>query len=211
MANEELREQHMEKALQCATDCFLRHGVYLTTKEVIARESGLSRATVNRYWQTKADVVVDTLKYILEQVYGKIRNVYDENVHLSGAEQLNKFFQTLEDIFVQDARIFVLFLEFKHFVFRDESLDKAKLEAAKQTLENRGSLVKILENGLKDGSLHIKEPGTPQTTADYLVSNAMGMLSELAMEESIPMETKIKHIRVYKEALLKVGQNEGFI
>ncbi len=123
MANEELKVMNLDKALVAAYNLFLQYGIDKVTKEMIAKESGLSRKSIDRYFPNKIDYVLATAEWVMRKVQIQTNASFPEKMLTSGEytglELLKKYMFHIKDLFLGEPRLFALYSEFKIFIYRN--------------------------------------------------------------------------------------------
>ena len=180
MANEEIRLANMEKVLQVAVALFIEHGIENTTREMLARSSGLSRRSIERYFPAKSDYVVQAAIWYAKVLAQRLESEKMLDGDQYTADQVLKaFFAELKAELVEEPRIFVCFAEAKGFIYRnceDRANDYQRLLDA---IGWQRILQKIFEKGGKDGTL--KSNHDPEKIARYLANTIVSFFSNLVL------------------------------
>ena len=155
MPNEEVKKQNINKALETACGCFLEHGIEMVTMEMISRESGISRASLGRYFSGKKDLVFQTITWIGRTYREGLekRGLLKKGNGLNGLQRLRLFMEYTKLLYLEDPRAFILRAEFKIFVYRNIENGAAEGERLIEDLEFRSVLRKIYAEGIADGSM----------------------------------------------------------
>lgn len=180
MANEEIRLANIEKVLRVAINLFTEYGIENTTREMLARASGLSRRSIERYFPTKSDYVVQASVWFAKTLAQKYESVKMLNVDKYNADEILKvFFDELKQALIEEPRIFVCFAEVKGYIYRnceDRANDYQKLLDA---IGWQRILQKIFEKGEKDGTLRCHYE--PEKIARYLANTIVSFFSNLVL------------------------------
>lgn len=157
MANEELKQRNLEHVMQTILEQCLRHGIENTTKEMVVRASGLSRASLDRYFVNKADGVVQMAEWAAKKIAQ--RNAYLEDMLCSGqytgAQMVEQYLLAMKAEFCREPYIFVLIVELRSFVFRNCIDSVGVYRRLCSTLGNGDVLQRIFCAGLRDGSMSV--------------------------------------------------------
>jgi AcrR family transcriptional regulator len=183
MSNEEIKEQNLERVLQVTHDLFLEHGIEAVTKELISRQCGLSRRTLDRYFSDKKECVVRTMEYYVMSVRREFLARYTEEMFNSdaytGAELLRMYMTDVKSFFMDDPRHFVLYSEYKLFIYRNCEDYEQSYSMLCNWFSSRGLRQRIYEKGRRDGSM---SGGIDlYTEEEYFSESFFGFLANLAV------------------------------
>lgn len=180
MANEEIRLANIEKVLRVAIDLFIENGIENTTREMLARSSGLSRRSIERYFPTKQDYVVQAAVWFANSLAENFKSakMLKENSH-SADEILKIFFEELKQTLLAEPRIFICFAEAKGFIYRNCEKRSDDYKRLLQAIGWRSTLQKIFEKGEMDGTLKCQY--NPEKTAHYLANTIVSYFSNLVL------------------------------
>jgi AcrR family transcriptional regulator len=180
MANEEIRLANIEIVLQTTMKLFLEHGIENTTREMIARASGLSRRSTERYFPTKSACVVEVAAW-----YGKklreeslSAQLIDDHTH-TAAELLKLFLYEMKQILIDDPRIFACYAEFKAYLYRNSEHRDQDYRRFADAVGSRDVLRKIFETGEKDGT--VTAHYGPEANASYLINTILSYFSNVVL------------------------------
>jgi AcrR family transcriptional regulator len=194
LANEELKIRNLDHTLETTYKLFLEYGIDKTTKEMISRASGLSRKSIDRYFLNKTDCVIHVAEWLLQDIRMNIGNRYPDSLFTdgkhTGAELLRMYMMDVKDLFMQEPRLFVLYAEFKVFVYHNCEDYEQGYTLVWNWMGNRRLRQKIYNLGKKDGSL---PSGIDlYTEEEYFCESFFGFLTNLAMSFDMhpPEETK---------------------
>lgn len=180
MANEEIRRANVEKVLQTAIDLFVEHGIENTTREMLARASGLSRRSTERYFPAKTDCVVQASQWFARALFENLEStkMLEDGSHPAD-EILRTFFEELKHSLLKEPRIYIGFAEVKGYIYRnceDRSTDYQNLLEA---IGWQQVLQKIFERGEQDGTLQCQF--SPEKTTRYLANTIVSFFSNLVL------------------------------
>lgn len=150
---------------------------------MIARESGLSRKSIDRYFADRKDCVIRVAEWILKNLRAETgehfpASVFTDGEH-TGAGLLRLYMQDIKQLFVQEPRFFVLYMEFKMFIYRKCPDHEQGYTLLWNWMGNRDLRHKIYQLGQKDGTLALSED--VETEEEYFCESFFGFLSNLAM------------------------------
>lgn len=180
MANEEIRLANIEKVLQTAINLFVENGIENTTREMLARSSGVSRRSTERYFPTKTDFVLQASVWFAKSLIKNLNSVrmLEEDIY-NADEILRTFFEELEQALLKEPRIFIGFSEVKGYIYRNCQNRADDYQNLLESIGWRRILQKIFEKGEKDGTL--KCPFGPEKTARYLANTIVSFFSNLVL------------------------------
>lgn len=208
MANEELREKNIEKVLRTECQCFLAHGIEHTTQEMLVRESGASRASINRYFVNKVDSVQQTIEWIAKRIRESIH--YDSypfgTGEKTGREMLRTFMNYTKEAYISRNGIFILWAEYRIYIFRSGVSNEQRNERITENLGCRELLTRIYEEGAADGSfppdINIKEE------ALCCYESYFGYLANLAMRHDSMSDAVLEEIDYFIERFMATYDNK---
>lgn len=155
MANEELRIRNLQRVLQTTYEQCLCHGIENTTQGMLVRASGLSRASIDRYFVNKTDCVLQTAEWLARRVHERIV-VWSESAltgDSDGRELLRLYLGEYKAAYCRQPQVFVLIAEMKAFIYRNCPDPTAAYTMLSNALGSRALLEGILARGVEDGSL----------------------------------------------------------
>ncbi|MFC6766835.1 TetR/AcrR family transcriptional regulator [Natrinema soli] len=153
-----------EAIMQATYRALCKHGYADLTMKAIAEETGKSKAILHYYYDTKQDLLVAFLEYLLESFHEKVQLRDDENP----AAQLTTILEKL--VFGPDdyKEFQTAMLELRSQApYRDAY--RAQLRANDEELT--ALLAGIIERGIEDG---VFQDVDPDRTATYLLSTIDG-------------------------------------
>jgi AcrR family transcriptional regulator len=214
MANEELKAQGLEKALHTAYELYLTHGIDQVTKEMIAKESGLSVRTVHRYFADKTDCITQVIRWAFQKDQVEFDEKYDDALFNSGkytaAEILRMYMTDVKNFFLDDPRRFILYTDYKLYTYynRDEF---AKIDRSMERVSDRRIQEKIYELGQRDGSF------SPDldfcTESSYLTASFFGLLTNLSISFFAHSRSEMEHQideRIQNTIALYTGEKRAY-
>lgn len=207
MPNEELKKQNVDHALETAYICFLKYGVEFVTREMISRQSGISRASLGRYWVDKTDCVLQTAEWFQRH----IRDLFDGQFSADawkerkGIERLRSLMEWCRDLYREDPRLFSLCMEFKVYLYRSAPDINESDRPLACALGFRPFVRKIFDRGIQDGSMKIRFDVNDEVA--FFGSAFGGYLSNLTLRPEISAEEAIKDIDRYIERMISIYNN----
>ena len=202
MPNEELKKQNVDKALETACNLFLKHGVEFVTREMVSRESGISRASLGRYWTDKTDCVIQTAEWFRRHM----QDVFEESFMKEdweakkGIQQLRCFMQWCRELFREDPRIFALYTEFKVYLHRSAAELDEEQKNPIRAMGFRPLLYEIYSRGSRDKSILLLFDIKDEVA--FLGDAFFGYLLNLAFQSEITIEKKLEDIDCYIERMI---------
>lgn len=180
MANEEIRQTNIEHVLQTAIELFVEHGIENTTREMIARASGLSRRSTERYFPTKTECVVQAAEWFGRDIYEKseTRKMLHNEDYLA-SEILQAYLGEIKQILLKEKRVFACYAEFKAHLYRNSEHRDVDYMRFANAVGCRRILRQIFERGQEDDS--VKSKNDPESAARYLVNSIMSYFSNVVL------------------------------
>ena len=180
MANEEIRLANIETVLQAAINLFVENGIENTTREMLARASGLSRRSTERYFPSKSDYVVQAAEWFAKSLAEKQNSVKMlEDGQCTADEALRAFFEELKQSLLKEPRIYICFAEAKGYIYRNCENRADDYKNLLEAIGWRRILQKIFEKGEQDGTLNCQFG--PEKTARYLANTIVSFFSNLVL------------------------------
>jgi AcrR family transcriptional regulator len=182
MANEEQRAQNVEHVLKVAAELLMTYGIDATTKEMIARASGLSRKSIDRYFTDKTDCALRAARWVGGNVWEELNSHYPKgwfgDHHHRGADLLERYMLDLKRLLVTDTRLFVFYTDCKLYFSRHSEDYERDYGSLVDTVGCRYLAQRIYQLGQQDGSLpyHIN----PAREAAYFCRLYFSLLSSMA-------------------------------
>lgn len=180
MANEEIRLANIETVLQTAINLFIENGIENTTREMLARASGVSRRSTERYFPTKTDCVVQASEWFAKSLFRNMKSIKmldQERYHAD--EILRMFFEELKQALLKEPRIFICFAEVKSYIYRNCGNRAVDYKNLLEAIGWQRILQRIFEKGEQDGTL--KCHFDPEKTARYLANTIVSFFSNLVL------------------------------
>jgi AcrR family transcriptional regulator len=185
MPSKVVKIQNLECALNTAYKLYLKFGIDKVTKEMIARECGLSRKSIDRYFPDKTDCVLQVLEWIMSGIQQKAREIFPESVFFdghTGIELLEMYMKYVKRIFLHDPKLFVLYTEFKLYIYRNCKENEQEYSLLVNKIGNHALRTRIYDLGKQDGTfpadLDVK------TEEEYFTESFFGFLANLALSLS---------------------------
>jgi AcrR family transcriptional regulator len=194
MPNEELKIQNLDHTLRMANRLFLRYGIEKVTKEMIAKESNLSIKSIHRYFPDKSDCVLQAAIWLLRNIQLDVSKNYPETVfnggQRTGSQLLKSYMEDIKDLFLKEPRIFILYSEYKLYVYRNCEENPKGSALLKDWTGTRRLRMKIYSLGLQDGSF--AQNFDPEIEEEYFCESFFGFLSNLAISYSVHSQEEIE-------------------
>lgn len=207
MPNEELKKQNVDHALETAYICFLKYGVEFVTREMISRQSGISRASLGRYWIDKTGCVIQTSEWLRQH----IQDIFNERFSADawenkvGIKQLQGLMEWCRDLYREDPRLFALYTEFKVYLHRSApDLNESKKRLIR-AFGFRPLVGKIYARGIRDGSISIRFDINDEVA--FFGDAFFGYLSNLAFQPEIDIDDAARDIDRYIERMISIYNN----
>jgi AcrR family transcriptional regulator len=190
-----VRIKNIELALETAAGLYLECGVENVTREMLAKASGLSRKSLERYFPDKTTCVVQTAMWMGSRLWEKIQEDSDPHGydHYTAAQLLEMFFLAVRKIFMGEPRLFILYMEIKNYIYRNSQDPVEDYGGAMLALGWLDKLRQIFKQGEADGT--VTSDSGFQSAAQYTYDMMMGFFSSMALlhkEEPDLMEVYIQ-------------------
>jgi AcrR family transcriptional regulator len=183
MSNEELKAQNIEHVLEVSYELFLENGIENVTKEMISKQSGFSRKTLDRYFNSKTDCVIRTAEWVMQNIRMNIGSNYQESMFTSGQytglQLMEKYMYDIKALFFDEPRYFILYKEFKLYIRRNCEDYEQKYTLLLNWMGNRQVREKIRALGKKDGT--IKSENDMEEEEEFFSESYFGFLASLAI------------------------------
>lgn len=182
MTNEEIKVSNIDRALDTAVKLFVKDGIYNTTREKIARESGLSRKSTERYFPTMNDCVVQASVWVGQKIreqFKGLRTELLESGEYTAKEVLITVFAELRQIVDIEPRLFAFYAEYKAYLYRNSPDRAGDYRKFMESIRFRHLLQSIFELGQKDGTVTCHQD--PETNARYLTNTIMAYFSNAVL------------------------------
>ncbi len=198
MTSEELKKRNLDRVLQTLFELCLRYGIDNTTKEMVARASGISRASVSRYFSSKTDSIMQMSEWIGSRLCRRNSHLGHEMAsgQYTGAEMLMRYMDAVKTLFYETPNLFVLLTEIKTFLFRNCDDSQTAYKRVHDVFGSRAVLAGIFSLGMQDGSFPRSLDADRE--AERLIDIYCSYLAKLAIHPSPTAEGT----RAQTEALL---------
>ena len=161
MANEQVRVQNVRNVLCAAHRCFIQSGIENTTLDLIAREAGVSLRSLNRYFVSKSDLVLETLRWskqndccASEEEQRRFEQLL--NSRKTGDQLLQSYIDLLIRLYRENPQVFLVRSEMEQYLFRNQLEQSAACIAARSAIMGRPVLREIFRRGQADRTLYLQ-------------------------------------------------------
>lgn len=158
MARKRQTKHRTEQILKAALELFCENGIEDTSVEDVAGRAGVGPATIYRYFETKAELAVNSAVFYWERTAEKYLKTLEASSYkaLSGKEQMACILTLFVEIFEKEFAFLKFLYEFDVFVMKYQ-IPQERLEDYETYILNlKPYVTDTLEKGLKDGSLHFQ-------------------------------------------------------
>ncbi len=144
-----------DKILTAALRLFCEKGIEDTSVEDVARQAGVGPATIYRYFETKAELAIQSGIAYWKKVSGNYLEKLEDREYResSGKEQIKRIFDILLLVFTEEFDFLKFLREFDVFVQKQQISYQRLAEYENTILNLKPYVVGALEKGLDDGSL----------------------------------------------------------
>ena len=181
MTNSERKEYNIDRTIDMALECFQEMGIEATTQGILAKKVRLTTKTIQRYFQSKDDIILLAMKRLNEHYYELIEQQLakiDLNT-LSGLEQLIAFFEAHQVFFDSKNRILLLMTEMHLYLIRHNIPENQILRQIEATSPHLKRILRSLERGVEDGS--IRNDIDVKLMYAFLTTSFAGMIQRMMM------------------------------
>jgi AcrR family transcriptional regulator len=196
MPNEEIRLANIENVLQTSIGLFIENGIHNTSREMIARASGLSRRSTERYFPSMSDCVEQTAIWFGSKLYQNFRaREMLQKGNYPASEILKVFLDELKQIAYAEPRILVCFAEFKAYLYRHSKHRDSDYRKFVGAVGCRSILQRIFELGEEDGT--VRYQNDPEADARYLMNMIMSCFATAVLIYDTQPELMRQYIETY--------------
>lgn len=174
-----------EKIMNAAIGLFCEKGIEETSVDEIAVKAGVGSATVYRYYETKAELAIQSGVAYWKRIADTYLNVYTQKGYeeLNGLEQLEKIMNGLAQIFEHETAFLKYLQEFDVFV-RKYGIEIERLKEYEECIMSlKPGVIAALEKGKKDGTLSFE--WSPEEVCYSLAHSVFGLMKKLAWNGSL--------------------------
>ncbi len=203
-------EETRKKILENARDLFIKKGFFETQMKDIAEESHISRSSLYRYFQNKADLSLDILEKISNDLFPANYRYSLLSLELLAGKKIYKYFK---DIWLNPEKLpdYIFMAEFDAY-YTGNRVDEdflPRVDAMFMHNSNTDILMDIIQQGMKDGELI--DSLDPSLTAITLINSIRGIQQRILLRGNllieISQERASKMIDLQLEWLIKAISN----
>lgn len=174
-----------QKILEAAMALFCEKGLEETSIDEIAERAGVGSATIYRYFDTKAQLAIQSGVEYWKKIAGQYLNVAERKGYqeMNGRQQLECIMDSLILIFENERGFLKYLQEFEVFV-RRYAIDMIQLNEYEECLMSlKPRVTDALEKGLHDGTLSFE--WSPNEVCYSLAHTAFGVMKRFAWNGSM--------------------------
>ena len=178
-------QQREQKILEAAMALFCEKGLEETSIDEIAGRAGVGSATIYRYYETKAQLAIQSGVEYWKKIAQQYLNVTEIKGYsdMTGLKQLECIMDALVMIFEEERGFLKYLQEFEVFVRRYE-IDMERLAAYEESIMSlKPRVTDALEKGLQDGTLSFE--WSPNEVCYSLAHTAFGVMKRFAWNGSM--------------------------
>lgn len=195
-------QQREQKILEAAMALFCEKGLEETSIDEIAGRAGVGSATIYRYYETKAQLAIQSGVEYWKKIAQKYLNVTEIKGYsdMTGLKQLECIMDALVMIFEEERGFLKYLQEFEVFVRRYE-IDMERLAAYEESIMSlKPRVTDALEKGLQDGTLSFE--WSPNEVCYSLAHTAFGVMKRFAWNGSmLELDSQVELILQVKIAI----------
>ena len=195
-------QQREQKILEAAMALFCEKGLEETSIDEIAGRAGVGSATIYRYYETKAQLAIQSGVEYWKKIAQQYLNVTEIKGYsdMTGLKQLECIMDALVMIFEEERGFLKYLQEFEVFVRRYE-IDMERLAAYEESIMSlKPRVMDALEKGLQDGTLSFE--WSPNEVCYSLAHTAFGVMKRFAWNGSmLELDSQVELILQVKIAI----------
>ena len=195
-------QQREQKILEAAMALFCEKGLEETSIDEIAGHAGVGSATIYRYYETKAQLAIQSGVEYWKKIAQQYLNLTEIKGYsdMTGLKQLECIMDALVMIFEKERGFLKYLQEFEVFVRRYE-IDMERLAAYEESIMSlKPRVTDALEKGLQDGTLSFE--WSPNEVCYSLAHTAFGVMKRFAWNGSmLELDSQVELILQVKIAI----------
>ena len=184
MPHEKVREENKKRVIEEAARLFKENGLEKTTIEMIANAAGLTKRSVQNYYETKNAIILDVFR-LHEKKQKDIADKYIKSEHfqsLSGLEQVRDLIGIgLRDVIIHADEVMHLF-RLRQYIFEEKMLSYGEMEVGSSLLEE--NIRAGIRKGYEDGSIR-PDAFKDTTEIDLMLLTIVGVMRQFAYYASL--------------------------
>ena len=195
-------QQREQKILEAAMALFCEKGLEETSIDEIAGRAGVGSATIYRYYETKAQLAIQSGVEYWKKIAQQYLNLTEIKGYsdMTGLKQLECIMDALVMIFEKERGFLKYLQEVEVFVRRYE-IDMERLAAYEESIMSlKPRVTDALEKGLQDGTLSFE--WSPNEVCYSLAHTAFGVMKRFAWNGSmLELDSQVELILQVKIAI----------
>lgn len=195
-------QQREQKILEAAMALFCEKGLEETSIDEIAGRAGVGSATIYRYYETKAQLAIQSGVEYWKKIAQQYLNLTEIKGYsdMTGLKQLECIMDALVMIFEKERGFLKYLQEFEVFVRRYE-IDMERLAAYEESIMSlKPRVTDALGKGLQDGTLSFE--WSPNEVCYSLAHTAFGVMKRFAWNGSmLELDSQVELILQVKIAI----------
>ena len=191
-----------QKILEAAMELFCEKGIEETSIDEIAERAGVGSATIYRYYETKAQLAIQSGVAYWRKIAGQYLNITDIEGYsdMTGREQLECIMDALIAIFERERGFLKYLQEFEVFVRRYAINMERLAEYEDSIMSLKPRVTDALEKGRQDGTLFFE--WSSNEVCYSLAHTAFGVMKRLAWNGSmLELDSQVELILQVKIAV----------
>ncbi len=191
MKNEEIRLENKKKTIDAALRCYMTYGVENVSQNMLARETGLSLRSLNRFFAGKDDLIIHAVEKLAEEMSAECEKaqVYIRERNKPGIELLEAYLLSLRASFMEEPLKFGFKREVDVYLYRNSAERGDTYHRLARATCPRPILRKILLAGQADGSIALTSD--IDTEVNYLSSTYFNFLADLTVKKVYSIEPEL--------------------
>ena len=191
-----------QKILEAAMELFCEKGIEETSIDEIAERAGVGSATIYRYYETKAQLAIQSGVEYWRKIAGQYLNITDIEGYsdMTGREQLECIMDALIAIFERERGFLKYLQEFEVFVRRYAINMERLAEYEDSIMSLKPRVTDALEKGRQDGTLFFE--WSSNEVCYSLAHTAFGVMKRFAWNGSmLELDSQVELILQVKIAV----------
>ncbi|MTI70066.1 MAG: helix-turn-helix transcriptional regulator [Firmicutes bacterium] len=149
------KKKRRKEIIKVALEVFKEKGIDNTKMTDVAKKAEFGVATLYRYFNTKADLVIETATLLWDEEINVINNMLNEKTftELKAIKRVRKILELFLDIYYNHQDTLSFLEQFDNYIVK-ENIPEDKLENYEENVINiKESIIKAINEGKIDGSI----------------------------------------------------------
>lgn len=181
MSLDEIRRNNKKRVTEAALSCFVERGIFNTKISTVAKTAGLTERSVYRYFESKADLVLEAALLFWDSNVKRAEAVYSSSgvTALDGAHQVKEVLLAYSRLYFTDNKKLIFIHEAEIYLFHEkggEYKNKSPLEPYKSS---NAPLSKAIRRGIEDGT--VRRDADLESLYHSAYDSLLGLMQKMAL------------------------------